>query len=62
MNELKDPDGKTFVKDGVELTKAKGEAWFEYKYTNPISKKIEPNKVSVKVANDFVIVAGVYKK
>lgn len=62
MNELKDPDGKTFVKDGVELAKAKGEAWFEYRYTNPVTKKIEPKKVFVKIADDFVIVAGVYKK
>jgi len=62
MNELRDPDGKTFVKDGVELAKAKGEAWFEYKYTNPVTKKIELKKVFVKKADDFVIVAGVYKK
>jgi len=62
MNELRDPDGKTFVKDGVELAKSKGEGWFEYKYTNPVTKKIEPKKVYVKKADDFVIVAGVYKK
>jgi len=60
MNELRDPQGKYFVKEGVELAKAKGEAWFVYMYTNPVSKKVEPKKVYMKKADDFVIVAGVY--
>ena len=61
MKELRDTDGKQFVFDGVELAKAKGSGWVDYKYTNPVSKKIEAKTTYVKKVDDFVFVCGIYK-
>ncbi|PKN76917.1 MAG: hypothetical protein CVU52_02760 [Deltaproteobacteria bacterium HGW-Deltaproteobacteria-10] len=61
MKDLKDTDGKQFVFDGVELAKAKGSGWVDYKYTNPVSKKIEAKTTYVKKVDDLVFVCGIYK-
>lgn len=37
--ELKDPDGKEFVKERVDLAKSKGKFWQEYKFTDPGNQK-----------------------
>ncbi len=61
MKELKDTDGKAFVFDGVELAKEKGSGWVDYKYTNPVSKKIEAKTTYVKKVDDLVFACGIYK-
>ena len=59
--ELKDVDGKPFVKERVELAKAKGTFWQDYKFTNPVSKKIEPKSMYCEKLDDTVVCGGVYK-
>lgn len=59
--ELKDVDGKEFVKERMELAKTKGTFWQDYKFTNPVSKKIEPKTAYCEKLDDFVICGGVYK-
>jgi signal transduction histidine kinase len=60
--ELTDIDGKYFVKDRVAMVKAKpAGAWQEYKFTNPVSKKIEPKVMYCEKAGDVAVCGGVYK-
>jgi signal transduction histidine kinase len=59
--ELKDIDGKPFVKERVELAKAKGTFWQDYKFTNPVTKKIEPKAMYCEKLDDAVVCGGVYK-
>lgn len=59
--ELKDVDGKAFVKERVELAHAKGTFWQDYKFTNPTSKKIEPKSMYCEKLNDAVVCGGIYK-
>jgi signal transduction histidine kinase len=59
--ELTDIDGKFFVKDRVAMVKAKpAGAWQEYKFTNPVSKKIEPKVMYCEKAGEVAICGGVY--
>jgi signal transduction histidine kinase len=58
--ELKDIDGKAFVKERVELGKSKGTFWQEYKFTNPESKKIEPKIMYCERLNETVVCGGIY--
>jgi cytochrome c len=44
---LKDPDGKYFVKESVDIAK-KGSGWLEYSWVNPVSKKVQPKKSWIK--------------
>ena len=59
--ELKDVDGKAFVKERVELAQAKGTFWQDYKFTNPVTKKIEPKSMYCEKLNDAVVCGGIYK-
>jgi signal transduction histidine kinase len=61
-----DFDGKAFVKEMIEATKAKGKSWTDFKYSDPVTKKVLPKsnyceKVSLK-SGDVVACAGIYKR
>ncbi len=59
--ELKDIDGKLFVKERVELAQSKGSFWQDYKFTNPTNKKIEPKAMYCEKLEDAVVCGGIYK-
>jgi cytochrome c len=44
LYDLKDPNGKLFVREQIETAKTKGGGWVEYVWTNPVSKKVQPKK------------------
>lgn len=58
---LKDMDGKEFVKERVELGKAKPSFWQDYKFTDPISKKVLPKTMYCERLDETVVCGGVYK-
>lgn len=60
--DLKDVDGKEFVKERIELGKAKASFWQDYKFTNPVSKKVEPKTMYCERLEDSVVCGGIYKK
>ena len=60
--DLKDVDGKEFVKERVELGKAKASFWQDYKFTNPVSKKVEPKTMYCERLEETVVCGGIYKK
>jgi signal transduction histidine kinase len=58
---MKDPDGVAYVKERVEIAKSKGKGWQDYKFNNPVTKKIEPKTVYVEKYENLAFSAGVYK-
>jgi len=60
--DFKDVDGKEYMKERIALMKANNTAWQEYKFTNPVSKKIEPKEMYLEKFEDVIVGAGVYKK
>jgi len=59
--DLLDIDGKPYVKERVDLAKSKGTFWQDYKFTNPVTKKIEPKSMYCEKLDDMAVCAGVYK-
>jgi len=59
--DLRDIDGKEFVRERVALAKAKPTFWQDYKFTNPVSKKIEPKQMYCERLDDTVVCGGIYK-
>jgi cytochrome c len=59
--DLKDIDGKLFVKERVELAQKQPSFWQEYKFTNPVTRKIEPKEMYCERLDDVVVCGGVYK-
>ncbi|HJV01333.1 MAG TPA: cache domain-containing protein [Burkholderiaceae bacterium] len=62
LMEIKDVDGKPFVKERVELAKKKAPFWQDYKFTNPISGKIEPKSMYCVPEDDLIMCGGIYLK
>jgi signal transduction histidine kinase len=46
----------------IEIVKSKGSGWQDYKFTNPISRKLEPKMAFVQKVDDVIIGCGAYKK
>lgn len=59
--DLKDVDGKEFVRERTELGKTKPSFWQDYKFTNPVSKKIEHKSMYCERLDNTVVCGGVYK-
>ena len=59
---VKDPDGKPFPLDIIKVAKEKGSGWIDYRWENPVSKKLEPKTVYFEKVDDVVIASGAYKK
>ena len=59
--DIKDVDGKAFVKERVELAKSKGSFWQEYKFVNPETKAIEPKLMYCERLEQTAVCGGIYK-
>jgi hypothetical protein len=60
MWEATDPDGVKFTQLSWQATESSETAWISYKYTNPVSKKIEAKKAWVHRVGNYVVMSGVY--
>jgi signal transduction histidine kinase len=61
LMELTDIDGKYFVKERVAMVKAKpGGVWQEYKFTNPVTKKVEQKVMYCEKQGETAVCGGVY--
>jgi len=63
MIDLRDNDGKYFVKERVEMMSKGPEAkgWQDYKFMNPVSRQIEPKSMFLQRFEDLIIGCGIYK-
>lgn len=59
--DLKDIDGKAFVKERVEMAQKQPSFWQDYKFTNPETKKIEPKSMYCERLDQTVVCGGIYK-
>jgi hypothetical protein len=60
MWEATDPDGIKFSQAAIKIGQTTGSGWQNYRFTNPVSKKIEPKQTWVQKAGDFVTLCGFY--
>ncbi|MGY4622889.1 cache domain-containing protein [Bradyrhizobium sp. USDA 4486] len=58
MKEATDPDDVNFAYELVNIAQSKGSGWLTYKYTNPMTRKIEPKKTWVVKVGEFSCFAG----
>lgn len=60
--DLADADGKEFIKERVALAKSKGKFWQDYKFTDPVTKKVLPKSAYCEKAGELIVCAGIYKR
>ena len=59
--ELRDADGKAFMRERLALAKSKGKGWQEYKFVNPVTRQIEPKAMYFERFEDLIVNCGIYK-
>ena len=62
MQEAQDVDGKFFAKDMNELAKKQASFWYEYKFANPVTKKIQVKDNYCEAVGQTRVCAGVYQQ
>lgn len=58
----RDPDGREFVRERIQLATSKGKGWHDYKYRNPASNKLENKTSYIELWEGLIFGAGIYKK
>ncbi|MBA4418961.1 MAG: histidine kinase [Syntrophus sp. (in: bacteria)] len=61
MSGLKDSNDKPFIKEMLDAAKAKGAGWFDYSWTNPTTKKVQPKSTYYQKVDDVMLGCGIYK-
>ncbi len=61
MADMSDPSGKYFVRERIEIAKTKGKGWQNYKFSNPLTKKIEDKTAYIEKVDDCIVGSGAYK-
>lgn len=61
LMDIKDEDGKKFVKEQIDLANAKGSGWVDLKWVNPVTKAIQPKASYVEKVDDIIVGSGIYK-
>ena len=57
-----DVDGVKFAQIMSDSAKAAGKSWTDYKFTDPVSKKILPKAAYCEKQAEFVVCSGIYKR
>ena len=61
MMEAQDVDGKFFAKDMTALAHKQASFWYDYKFANPVTKKIQVKDFYCEVLSSTRVCAGVYR-
>lgn len=59
--DAQDVDGKYFVKERTEMARKQADFWQDYKFVDPLSKKVEPKQMYCERVGETAVCAGVYK-
>jgi hypothetical protein len=57
----KDPDGTFFIKERIEAAETKGSGWQNYKFIDPLTKKVEPKTYYFERVGNIVVGCGAYQ-
>ena len=61
MIDLRDPDGKYFIRERMEAAATGTSGWQNYKFFNPVSKSVEPKEMYWEKHDKLVFGCGIYK-
>jgi cytochrome c len=62
FTDVKDVDGKPFMKEIISKAISAGSGWVDYKWENPVDKTVQPKSAYFEKFDDIIISSGYYKK
>jgi len=57
---LKDADGKSFIREIVDTANVKGSGFVDYKWYNPLTKDIKPKSAYFEKVDGMIFCGGIY--
>ena len=60
FSELKDADGKSFIREILDMANSEGSGWVTYKWYNPVTKEVWPKTAYFRKVDDLIICSGIY--
>ena len=60
MKDAQDVDGKFYVKERIELAQKQASFWQNYKFVNPVEKKVEPKQMYCERVENTAVCGGIY--
>jgi len=61
MTDVQDVDGKFFSKDMTERARKEASFWYDFKFVNPETKKIQSKDMYCESLNQTIVCVGVYR-
>ena len=61
LMDLRDTDGKPHIRTRIEAARSAPSGWQEFKFFNPVSKKIENKTAYWERVDDLIFTCGAYK-
>ncbi len=58
--DLSDADGKPFIRQRIARANSTNRFWQDYKFTDPVSKKVLPKSVYCERTGELIVCAGIY--
>lgn len=59
---LKDSEGKPFIREIVDIANSQGSGWVQYKWYHPTSRKVIPKVAYFDKVDDMIVCSGVYEE
>jgi signal transduction histidine kinase len=60
--DMRDADGKPYIRERIEAAKVQPTAWQDYKWTDPITRKLLMKSTYTRRHNDTLVSVGIYKR
>jgi cytochrome c len=61
MMDMRDVDGHYFVRERLEASRTQPSGWQDFKFFNPLTKKVEPKRQYWELHDGLVFATGAYK-
>ena len=59
--DLKDNNGRFYIRDVLRLANQRGRGWVDYHWRNPVSKQTEPKSTYFERSGDLILYCGIYR-
>lgn len=59
--DMRDQNGKHFIKELFSVANGKGAGWVDYHWPDPVTQKLRAKSTYVEKAGDWLLCAGVYR-
>jgi len=59
--QVKDPDGKDYMREAVDIARNTGEGWVEYEFNHPVTTEVLPKVTFIKRVGDVCVGCGAYR-